>query len=60
MSEKIYIQIGDKKQEAKGEVLEQILKDQTEYAETQRLIVDAQSAQADANDTAITHLPALG
>ena len=60
MSEKIYIQIGDKKQEAKGEVLEQILKDQTEYAETQRLIEAEQTAKAEAKASAMAKLAALG
>ena len=60
MTDKIYIQIGDKKQEAKGEVLEQILKDQAEALESQRLIEAEQTAKAEAKASAIAKLTALG
>jgi hypothetical protein len=60
MSEKIYVQIGDKRIEAKGEVLEQILKDQTEAAERKRLI-EAEQTKKDADRaSAMAKLSALG
>jgi len=60
MSDKIYIQVGDKKQEAKGEVLEQILKDQAEWEEQQRLIEAEQQAKEEAKASAMAKLSALG
>jgi hypothetical protein len=59
-TEKIYIQIGDNKQEAKGEVLEQILKDQAEAQESQRLI-EAEQTKKDADRaSAMAKLSKLG
>jgi regulator of protease activity HflC (stomatin/prohibitin superfamily) len=60
MSEKIYIGIDDKRIEAKGEVLEQILKDQAEYEAQQRLIEAEQTAKAEAKASAMAKLAALG
>jgi DNA gyrase/topoisomerase IV subunit A len=57
---KIYVQFNDKKTEAKGELLEQILKDQSEYAEAQRLIEAEQTAKAEAKASAMAKLAALG
>jgi hypothetical protein len=60
MNEKIYVGIDDKKLEAKGEVLEQILKDQAEYAEQQRLI-EAEQTKKDADrESAMAKLKKLG
>ena len=60
MSEKIYIGIDDKRIEAKGEVLEQILKDQAEAIERLRLIEAEQTAKAEAKASAMAKLSALG
>jgi len=57
---KIYVQFNDKKTEAKGELLEQILKDQSEYAEAQRLIEAEQQAKEAARQSAIDKLKKLG
>jgi multidrug resistance efflux pump len=60
MSDKIYIGIDDKKIEAKGEVLEQLLQAQAEAQEAQRLIgTEAQAKQAKL-DSAKAKLAALG
>jgi hypothetical protein len=60
MSEKIYIGIDDKRIEAKGEVLEQILKDQAEAAEQARLI-EAEQTKKDADRaSAMAKLSKLG
>jgi multidrug resistance efflux pump len=54
------VTIDNKKIEAKGETLEQILKDQAEYAEQQRLIeAEAQAKQAKL-ESAKAKLAALG
>jgi Na+-translocating ferredoxin:NAD+ oxidoreductase RnfG subunit len=60
MTDKIYIQIGDKKQEAKGEALEQILKDQTEAEERARLLKAEMQAKQAKLDSAKAKLAALG
>jgi copper oxidase (laccase) domain-containing protein len=60
MADKIYIQIGDKKQEAKGEVLEQILKDQAEDENRISLIEAAEKEKADKKQSATNKLKALG
>ena len=60
MSEKVYVQIGDKRMEAKGEVLEQILKDQAENAESKRLIEAETTAKAQAKESAMAKLRKLG
>jgi hypothetical protein len=60
MSDKIYISVNNKRLEAKGEVLEQILKDQAEALETQRLI-EAEQTKKDADRaSAMAKLAALG
>ena len=59
-TEKIFIQVDGKKQEAKGEVLEQILKDRAEYEQAQRLIEAEQTAKAEAKASAMAKLAALG
>jgi len=60
MSEKIYIQDNGKRIEAKGEVLEQILKDRAEFEETQRLIEAAEKEKAEKKQSATNKLKALG
>jgi hypothetical protein len=60
MSDKIYIGIDNKRIEAKGEVLEQILKDQAEAAEQARLIEAEQTAKAEARESAMAKLKKLG
>ena len=60
MSEKIYIGIDDKRIEAKGEALEQILKYQTEAAERERLIEAETTAKAQAKESAMAKLRKLG
>ena len=60
MSDKIYIQIDDKKIEAKGEVLEQILKDQAEALEAQRLIEAEQLKKEQDKESAMAKLKKLG
>ena len=59
-TEKIYIQIDGKRQEAKGEVLEQILKDQAEAQEAQKLFEAEQQAKEEAKASAMAKLTALG
>ena len=60
MSDKLYVTIDNKKIEAKGETLEQILKDQAEYAEQQRLI-EAEQTKKDADrESAMAKLKKLG
>lgn len=60
MADKIYIGIDDKRIEAKGEVLEQILKDREEAAERQRLIEAEQQAKEAAKESAMAKLSKLG
>jgi hypothetical protein len=60
MSDKIYIGIDDKRIEATGKVLEQILKDQAEAQETQRLIEAEQQAKEAAKASAMNKLSSLG
>jgi hypothetical protein len=60
MSEKIYIGIDDKRIEAKGEVLEQILKDQAEAAERERLIEAEQTKKEADRESAMAKLKKLG
>jgi regulator of protease activity HflC (stomatin/prohibitin superfamily) len=60
MTDKIYIQINDKKQEAKGEQLEYILQAQAEaQAEASRIEAE-QQAKANAKQSAMNKLKALG
>ena len=60
MSDKIYIGIDDKRIEAKGEVLEQILKDRTEATERERLIEAETTAKAEAKESGMAKLRKLG
>jgi regulator of protease activity HflC (stomatin/prohibitin superfamily) len=60
MSEKIYIGINNKRVEAKGEVLEQILKDQAEAQAVQSRIEAEQQAKEAARASAMNKLSALG
>jgi hypothetical protein len=60
MSDKIYIGIDDKRIEAKGEVLEQILKDRAD-AELEASRIEAeQQAKAEARESAMAKLKKLG
>lgn len=60
MTDKIYIGLDDKRIEAKGEVLEQILKDRKEALEQQRLL-EAETAKKEADRaSAIAKLSKLG
>jgi ribosomal protein L9 len=60
MSDKVYIGIDDKRIEAKGEVLEQILKDRADFeAEQKRIEAEAQAKQAKL-ESAKAKLAALG
>jgi hypothetical protein len=59
-SDKIYIQTNGKRQEAKGEVLEQILKDRAEWAAEQSRI-EAEQTKKDADRaSAMAKLSKLG
>jgi predicted DNA binding protein len=60
MTDKIYIGIDGKRVEAKGEVLEQILKDQAEALEAARLIEAAEKEKAEKKESATNKLKALG
>jgi hypothetical protein len=60
MTDKIYIGIDGKRIEAKGEVLEQILKDQAEYAERQRLLEAAELERQKAKESGMKKLKSLG
>lgn len=60
MTEKIYIGIDDKRIEAKGEVLEQILKDQAEAQEVKRLLEANTAAKEAARQSAMDKLKKLG
>jgi hypothetical protein len=60
MTEKIYINIDGKRQEAKGKALEQILKDRAEYEAEQKLIEAAEKEKADKKKSATNKLKALG
>jgi wobble nucleotide-excising tRNase len=60
MSDKIYIQIGDKKIEAKGEQLEYILQSQAKMQEQARLFEAEQTAKAEAKASAMAKLATLG
>ena len=60
MSEKIYITEGNKRIEAKGEVLEQILKDQADWEAEQKLF-EAEQTKKDADrESAMAKLKKLG
>lgn len=60
MADKIYIGIDDKRVEAKGAILEQILKDRAEYEAEQKRIEAEQTAKAEAKASALAKLTALG
>ena len=60
MTEKIYIGIDDKRIEAKGEVLEQILQKRAEAAETQSLLEAETTAKAEAKESGMAKLRKLG
>jgi hypothetical protein len=60
MTEKIYIGIDGKRVEAKGEVLEQILKDQAEEAERIRLLEAEIEAKEQLKQSAIAKLAKIG
>jgi regulator of protease activity HflC (stomatin/prohibitin superfamily) len=60
MTEKIYIGIDGKRVEAKGEVLEQILKDRAEYQAEQSRIEAETAAKAEARESAMAKLKKLG
>jgi len=60
MSDKIYVQIGNKKVEAKGEVLEQIEKDRLQGEENARLIEAEQLKKEQDKDSAMAKLKKLG
>jgi len=60
MSEKIYIARDNKKIEAKGEQLDYILQAQAEAQEQMRLIEAEQTAKAEARESAMAKLAALG
>jgi hypothetical protein len=60
MVDKIYVNTDGKRTEAKGEVLEQILKDRAEDEERQRLIEAEQQAKEEAKASAMAKLAALG
>jgi type VI protein secretion system component Hcp len=60
MNNKIYIQIGDKKIEAKGEQLDYILQAQADAQEQQRLIEAAEKEKAEKKESATNKLKALG
>lgn len=60
MTDKIYIQIGDKKQEAKGEQLKYVESWQSEINEYEKLFEAEQTAKEATLQSAINKLAALG
>lgn len=58
--DKIYIQIGNKKQEAKGENLDYILQAQADAQEQTRLIEAEREAKKAARESAMAKLKTLG
>jgi hypothetical protein len=60
MSEKIYIGIDNKRIEAKGEVLDEILKTRADWEAEQRLIEAAEKEKAEKKESATNKLKALG
>jgi hypothetical protein len=60
MIDKIYIQENGKIKEAKGEVLQQILKDQAEALEQKKLIEAENQAKKELKQSAIAKLAKLG
>jgi regulator of protease activity HflC (stomatin/prohibitin superfamily) len=59
-TDKIYVQINGKRQEAKGEVLENLLQAQAEMQAEQNRIEAEQTAKAEAKASAMAKLAALG
>ena len=57
---KIYIQVDNERQEAKGEVLEKLLQAQEEAQRQNDLFKAEQDAKAAAKESALTKLQALG
>jgi hypothetical protein len=60
MTEKIYIGINDKRIEATGEALEQVLNHRAKHAELQRLLAIETEAKVAARESALAKLAALG
>jgi len=60
MADKIYIGIDNKRIEAKGEVLENLLQAQAEAQEAQSLLEAEQQAKEAAKESALAKLTALG
>ncbi len=60
MVDKIYIGIDDKRIEAKGEVLEQILTDQADFQAEQSRIEAETTAKAEAKESGMAKLRKLG
>ena len=60
MADKIYIGINNKRVEAKGEALENLLQAQADAQEQQRLFEAEQQAKANAKQSAMNKLKALG
>ena len=60
MTDKIYIGVDNKRIEAKGEVLENILKTRAEFEAEQSRIEAEQQAKANAKQSAMNKLKALG
>ena len=60
MTDKIYIGVDNKRIEAKGEVLENILKTRAEFEAEQNRIEAEQQAKANAKQSAMNKLKALG
>ena len=60
MNKKVYIQINDKKQEAKGEQLEYILQAQADAQEVSSRIEAEQQAKEATKESALAKLAALG
>ena len=60
MADKIYIGVNDKRIEAKGEVLENLLQAQAEAQAEQSRIEAEQTAKAEAKASAMAKLAALG
>ena len=60
MTDKFYIQIGNKKQEAKGEQLQEILQAQKEMANNLSLLEAEQQAKEAARKSAMDKLAKLG
>jgi regulator of protease activity HflC (stomatin/prohibitin superfamily) len=60
MTEKLYIQVGTEKQEAKGEQLDYLLQAQADAKQTQLKIEAEQEAKQIARESALEKLSSLG